>query len=98
MKIFAFAALVSLAGVATSAAADAPKDFIAEAKLIYRIVGCTGTDPLPASLDAKSIDAFCKWLKPKMDQSICMPPMSLFCSVRVSSPSPQESVSVISPP
>jgi hypothetical protein len=41
-------------------ATDAAKDFIDEAKIIYRVVTCGGTDQAaPANLDAKTIDAHC---------------------------------------
>ncbi len=44
---------------ASTAMADEPRDFIAEAKVIYRVVNCGGTDPIPANLDAKVVDAHC---------------------------------------
>ena len=48
--------LSASAGVAQ---ADEPRDFIAEAKLFYRVVSCGGTETPPASLDAKVIDRHC---------------------------------------
>jgi hypothetical protein len=41
------------------AAADTPADFIADAKLFYRVVGCGGSDAVPAQFDAKIVDAHC---------------------------------------
>jgi hypothetical protein len=34
-------------------------DFIADARLYYRVVACKGTDPLPATLDAPVIEKHC---------------------------------------
>jgi hypothetical protein len=50
------------------ARAETPKDFIAEAKLIYRTVACSGTDPLPAHLDPGTVEGFCKWLVPRIQK------------------------------
>ncbi|WP_428268868.1 hypothetical protein [Haliangium sp.] len=47
----------------TSAAAAVPgqgRDFIAEARVLYRVVACAGDDPVPAHLDAAVIEAHCK--------------------------------------
>jgi hypothetical protein len=41
-------------------------DFIAQAKLLYRVVSCGGSDPLPSHLDAKIVDQHCKALEPKI--------------------------------
>jgi hypothetical protein len=38
----------------------AAKDFIADAKLFYRVVACGSDDPLPAGFDPKVVDAHCK--------------------------------------
>jgi hypothetical protein len=46
--------------VATTAyAEDAPVDFIADAKVYYRVVACKGTDAPPANLDAATIEKHC---------------------------------------
>jgi hypothetical protein len=56
VPIAAFALCVA----AGTASAEDPRDFIAEAKVIYRVVACGGTaSPAPADLDAKVIDAHC---------------------------------------
>jgi hypothetical protein len=39
-------------------AADAPADFTEQAKAIFRLVTCGG-DPLPAGLDAKTVERYC---------------------------------------
>ena len=52
-----------LAAVTLAAApvfADAPADFIADAKLYYRVVACGSDDPLPANIDAKTVDKHCE--------------------------------------
>ena len=51
-----------LCAAAAPVAADegaAPADFISDARLFYRIVACGGTEPLPPSVDAKTVDAHC---------------------------------------
>lgn len=65
-------ALVAVAVVcaAGTARAEDPRDFIAEAKVIYRVVACGGTtEAAPANLDAKTIDAHCAQMA-KMYDSI----------------------------
>lgn len=44
---------------APAAPAEAPADFAAEAKLLLRVVACTGDAPLPRNLDARTVDAYC---------------------------------------
>src|SRR5689334_443920 len=47
-------------GIATSTArADDARDFIADAKVFYRVAACGGTAPPPADLDAKVIESHC---------------------------------------
>ncbi|MGC4115006.1 MAG: hypothetical protein QM765_10430 [Myxococcales bacterium] len=48
-----------------AAAKSGGKDFIAEARLLYRAVACEGTDALPAHLDAKIVAEHCKAMAPK---------------------------------
>ncbi len=50
---------VALLAVATPARADDGVDFIADAKLFYRVVACGGSDPLPATVDADTVDKHC---------------------------------------
>src|SRR5215471_11673013 len=39
--------------------ADDGVDFISDAKLFYRVVACGGSDPLPATVDAATVEAHC---------------------------------------
>jgi hypothetical protein len=36
-----------------------PAEFLSDAKLFYRVVACGGSDPLPATIDAATVDAHC---------------------------------------
>lgn len=50
----------TLAALAPAARADgAAVDYIADAKVFYRVVACKGTDPVPAGLDAAVVDKHC---------------------------------------
>jgi hypothetical protein len=60
-----FASTISRAEQANPAAG---KDFGAEAKLLYRVVACSGTTPLPASLDATIVDQHCQKLRARMSR------------------------------
>jgi hypothetical protein len=42
------------------------EDFAAEAKLLYRVVACSGDAALPANLDPKIVDRHCQSLKARM--------------------------------
>jgi hypothetical protein len=42
-----------------SAQADDGAEFLQDARLFYRVVACGGSDPLPATLDAATVDAHC---------------------------------------
>jgi hypothetical protein len=63
MRTSLFAATIAAGLVAARvpalADADAAADFISDAKLFYRVVACGGTDPLPAALDAPTVEAHC---------------------------------------
>lgn len=57
------AALVDAGDPDTGATPEPPlvgADFYAQAKTLARVVACSGTDPVPAKLDAKVIDDHCK--------------------------------------
>jgi hypothetical protein len=56
--VIAVALLASF--VKSASADDAPVDYIADAKLYYRVVACKGTDALPANLDAGVIEKHCQ--------------------------------------
>jgi hypothetical protein len=51
--------VVVLAAAAPSAHADEARDFIADARLFYRVVSCGGSDPLPAELDTATVNRHC---------------------------------------
>ena len=53
--------LVALLGGTARAESPAlgPVDFAADAKLYYRVVACKGTEPVPAHLDAATVDKHC---------------------------------------
>ena len=61
VAVTAAAAGLSVAVAPAVAAADAGAgaDFIGDARLFYRIVACGGTDPLPAAIDAPTVEAHC---------------------------------------
>jgi hypothetical protein len=56
------------AGARAQTAGAGGADFAAEAKLLYRVVACSGNAPLPANLDPKIIDRHCQPLKARMDR------------------------------
>jgi hypothetical protein len=51
---------------APASAAPEGADFTAEVRLLYRVVACGGDEPLPKTLDAATVDEYCKWLVPKL--------------------------------
>jgi hypothetical protein len=63
MRTSLFAATIAAgllaARVPAQADPEAAADFIGDAKLFYRVVACGGTDPLPAGLDAATVEAHC---------------------------------------
>lgn len=63
VSLFTLLALVP----ARSYAQDGGKDFTPEVKLLYRIVACTGDDPLPANVDPKVVESHCKKITSNMD-------------------------------
>ncbi len=77
-----FALLLASAGVAR---ADDGADFIADAKLYYRVVACKGTDPVPANLDAKTIEKHCAEMAKRYDrftEKYVTPAQTFFATVR----------------
>ena len=48
-----------LAASTSLAHADDAVDFIADAKLYYRVVACGNADPLPEGIDAAIVDKHC---------------------------------------
>lgn len=57
-----------LASPALAAEPPGGKDFLAEAKLLYRVAACAGDDPLPAHLDAKVVEEHCRAMAPKQEK------------------------------
>lgn len=55
--------------VATSAvaSANAPRDYIADAKVFYRVASCGGTDAPPAGLDADVIEKHCEVMRKRYE-------------------------------
>jgi hypothetical protein len=53
------AGLFVAAGSAAAGPEPAGADFLSDAKLFYRVVACGGRDPLPAGIDAATVDAHC---------------------------------------
>jgi hypothetical protein len=58
-RLVAVAVTAALCAAPGLAAAEEGADFIADAKLFYRVVACGSTDPLPAGIDAATVDAHC---------------------------------------
>ena len=57
--MFLPAVVAVLSATSGVARAEEPADFIADAKVFYRVVACGGTDPIPANLDAATVDRHC---------------------------------------
>ncbi len=68
--------LLAIIGIILSFACErAPKiasapsaDFGAEAKLLYRVVACSGNAALPANIDPQIVSLHCQQLKPRMER------------------------------
>jgi hypothetical protein len=78
--------LVAAAALTSGTArADDARDFIADAKLFYRVVACSGTDPLPAALDAATVDKHCVEMAKRYDEftkKYAEPARTFFAGVR----------------
>src|SRR5579863_8245258 len=78
-------AIAVLAAGGTPAQADDARDFIAEAKLFYRVVACGGSDPVPANLDAATVDRHCAAMAKRYDEfkkTYADPAATFFAGVR----------------
>ncbi len=66
------AAVVADAGAVARApdamVARAGHDFIAEARLLYRVTACAGDAELPAAIDVAAVTAHCRWLESRKDK------------------------------
>lgn len=60
MKLAVSALLVSLFATTAHAQTEGAQDFIAEAKVFYRVVACGGSDALPQNTQAAIIDKHCE--------------------------------------
>jgi hypothetical protein len=68
-SVLAILAATAALFIGRVAAAEGPtegKDFTPEVKLLYRIVACTGDEPLPANVDPKIVERYCKKLTAHM--------------------------------
>ena len=63
----ALLASLLLLQAAPARAEDGPADFIADAKLLMRVVACQGDAPLPEGMDAKAVEEHCKTLAPRIE-------------------------------
>src|SRR5271170_1206081 len=75
----------TLGFAATRAYADEPRDFIDDAKVFYRVVSCGGSGPVPADLDAATIDTHCAAMQKLYDEwqkTYAQPASEFFASVR----------------
>ncbi|MFN0246746.1 MAG: hypothetical protein ACKV2T_07540 [Kofleriaceae bacterium] len=59
MKLAVRALLVSLLATTAHAQTEVPQDFIAEAKVFYRVVACGGSDAPPANAAAAVVEKHC---------------------------------------
>jgi hypothetical protein len=77
--------VVALAVGSSSAQADDGRDFIAEARMFYRVVACGGTDPVPAGLDGATVDRHCAEMAKRYDEfkkTYAEPAATFFATVR----------------
>ena len=79
------AAAVALAILSGTARADDGRDFIADAKVFYRVVACGGSDPVPAGLDQAVVDRHCAAmakLYEEFQKTYAKPASEFFAKVR----------------
>ena len=79
------AAAVALALLSGTARADDGRDFIADAKVFYRVVACGGSDPVPAGLDQAVVDRHCAAMAKLYDEfqkTYAKPASDFFAKVR----------------
>jgi hypothetical protein len=70
---------------AATAHAEEPRDFIAEAKVFYRVASCGGSDPLPAGVDQAVVDRHCavmQKLYEEFEKTYAKPATDFFATVR----------------
>ncbi|HTR50788.1 MAG TPA: hypothetical protein VMJ10_08790 [Kofleriaceae bacterium] len=72
-------------GLAATAYADEPRDFIGDAKVFYRVASCGGSDPVPADLDAAVVDRHCAAMQKLYDEwqkTYAKPAAEFFATLR----------------
>jgi hypothetical protein len=83
--MFLPAAVAVLSATSGVARADDAADFIADAKVFYRVVACGGTDPVPANLDAATVDRHCAAMAKRYEdfqKKYATPATTFFASLR----------------
>jgi len=74
-----------LFGVTTAQADEVAVDFIADARLYYRVVACKGSDPVPATLDAPTIEKHCAEMAKRYErfsEKYVTPAQAFFATLR----------------
>jgi hypothetical protein len=95
MKIWTAAIVLAVStGTAARANAEAPSpaqakgdgvDFIADAKLYYRVVACKGSEPIPSTLDADVVNKHCTEQQQryeKLNERFLTPAQTFFSGLR----------------
>jgi len=80
--------VASLVVATTAHAEEAAVDFIADAKLYYRVVACKGSDPIPATLDAPTVEKHCTEMAKRyerFDEKYVTPAQAFFAQLRPAS-------------
>ncbi|HTJ84063.1 MAG TPA: hypothetical protein VL400_20225, partial [Polyangiaceae bacterium] len=52
---------------ATSSSPSEPRDFAAEVRVLFRVVACAGSEPLPRNVSQAVVDAHCEELEPQIE-------------------------------
>jgi len=81
----AVAAGLSVAAAPAGADEGVAADFLADAKLFYRVVACGGSDPLPAGIDAPTVEAHCAEMAKRYQhytEKYVMPARAFFAPLR----------------
>jgi len=84
MRISLTVVALAVCAAATTVHADGV-DYIKDAKLYYRVVACKGSDPLPASFDAKLVETHCAEMAKRYDgleKRYLTPAKEFFATVR----------------
>ncbi|HEX4492148.1 MAG TPA: hypothetical protein VH914_13150 [Acidimicrobiia bacterium] len=79
------AALVAVTAWAAPARAEAPRDFIADALVYYRVVACGGDAAIPSTMDQAVVDKHCTEMTKRygdLDKSYIKPAREFFATVQ----------------